>query len=403
MKRKRVDKEIDIPVVLDSSDKKTPTNTEIQFAMERYRVFARSLFGDDYEVGAIKINTGKEDPSKITMLRVQKEFILAQKARGNSKETIKAYETNFNRLYDFLGFQYAKQSKEVLEDILDNPEKYQSSRTIGASLPVIVFELPNFMAFYQDYLANICKVSPHTVVSSIRHIKAIIYFTQERGWVREYGIKIKELKPEIKDTFTQYELNLLGKKPKLRSDNFVEYRTWVMIQYLSATGNRIGSVLALNVSDIDFENGTIRINLTKNNEPKLMPLIYDVRRVLLDYIMKCRTDDDRTILYNEPLFCSQDGLRLTYNGARDAFKDYFRSRGVSWEGFHKFRHSYAANWIRDGGNPFMLKEQLGHSSLAMTNRYANIYGMATKKEAEEHSLTNKFPKRARGKRIRIKD
>ena len=260
MKRKRVDKEIDIPVVLDSSDKKTPTNTEIQFAMERYRVFARSLFGDDYEVGAIKINTGKEDPSKITMLRVQKEFILAQKARGNSKETIKAYETNFNRLYDFLGFQYAKQSKEVLEDILDNPEKYQSSRTIGASLPVIVFELPNFMAFYQDYLANICKVSPHTVVSSIRHIKAIIYFTQERGWVREYGIKIKELKPEIKDTFTQYELNLLGKKPKLRSDNFVEYRTWVMIQYLSSTGNRIGSVLALDVKDIDFENGIVYRN-----------------------------------------------------------------------------------------------------------------------------------------------
>ena len=50
----------------------------------------------------------------------------------------------------------------------------------------------------------------------------------------------------------------------------------------------------------------------------------------------------------------------------------------------------------------MLKEQLGHSSLAMTNRYANIYGMATKKEAEEHSLTNQFPRRGTGKRIKNK-
>lgn len=403
MKRKRVDKEVEIPVILDTSDKNPPSNTDIKFSMERYRVFARSLFGDDYQVGAIKINKGKEDPSKITMLMVQREFILSQKAKGNSKETIRAYETNFNRLYDFLGFQYAKQGKDVREHIMDNPDKYGSARTIGASLPVLVFELPNFMAFYQDYLANVVKVSPHTVVSSIRHIKAIIYFTQERGWVREYGIKVKELKPEIKDTFIQAELTRLGKKPKIRTDNFVEYRTWVMVQYLSATGNRIGSVLALNVSDIDFENGTIRINITKNNEPKLMPLIYDVRKVLLDFIMRCRTDDDNNILYNEPLFCTQDGIRLTYNGARDAFKDYFEARDVEWCGFHKFRHSYAANWIRDGGNPFMLKEQLGHSSLAMTNRYANIYGMATKKEAEEHSLTNKFPKRARGKRIRIKE
>ncbi len=402
MRKKKVTEAKEIPVIVDKSEPKMPTNQEIKDSMERYRVFARSLFGDDYEIGAIKIKKGQPDPKKITMFRVQSEFILAQKARGNSEQTLKAYLTNFNRLYDFLGFQYVKQSPEVLEEVADNIEKYGSAREIGASMPVLVFEIPNFMAHYQDYLTNVRNISPQTVLSSVRHIKAIIYFTQEQGWVRDYGIKIKEIKPEIKDTFSQMELAKLGKKPKIRADNFVEYRTWVMIQYLSSTGNRIGSVLALDVKDIDFEQGTIRINTTKNNEPKLMPLIYDVRKVLNEYIHKTRTNDDGDILYNEPLFCTLDSERLTYDGARDAFRDYFEARGVYWEGFHKFRHSYAANWIRDGGNPFMLKEQLGHSSLAMTNRYANIYGMATKKEAEEHSLTNKFPKKRSGKRIKNK-
>lgn len=41
----------------------------------------------------------------------------------------------------------------------------------------------------------------------------------------------------------------------------------------------------------------------------------------------------------------------------------------------------------------MLREQLGHTSLAMTNRYANLYGMATRKEAEEHSLINQMPQK----------
>lgn len=372
--------------------------------MERYRVFARSLFGEDYEVGAVKLKKGQPDPKKITMLKVQYEFILSQKARGNSEATIKSYIKNFNRIYDFLGFQYVKQNNAILNDVLENTEKYGNPREIGASMPVLVFEIPNFMAFYQDYLNNVLQVSPQTALSSVRHVKAIIYYTQEQGWVRDYGIKIKELKPEIKNVFSQNELDKLGKKPKLRSDNYVEYRTWVMIQYLSATGNRIGSVLALNVSDIDFENNTIRVNVTKNNEPKLMPLIYSLRKILNEYIYRCRTDNDGVILYNEPLFCNaMDGTRLTYDGIRESFKDYFEERGVLWEGFHKFRHSYAANWIRDGGNPFMLKEQLGHSSLAMTNRYANIYGMATKKEAEEHSLTNRLPKKGTGKRIIIKD
>lgn len=402
MRKKKVTETTEIPVIVDKTEPKVQTNAELQASMERYRVFGRSLFGDDFEVGAVKLNKGQVDPRKITLLKVQYEFILSQKARGNSEQTIKSYLKNFNRIYDFVAFQYLKSSKEILEDVLENVDKYDSARQIGASLPVLVFELPNFMAYYQDYLTNVLHVSPQTVLSSVRHVKAIIYFTQEQGWVREYGIKIKELKPEIKSTFTKEELVRISKKPKLREDNFVEYRTWVMIQYLSATGNRIGSVLALNVGDIDFENNTIRINITKNNEPKLMPLIYDVRKVLNEYIYKARTNKAGDILINEPLFSTANGERLTYEGARDAFKDYFAARGVLWEGFHKFRHSYAANWIRDGGNPFMLKEQLGHSSLAMTNRYANIYGMATKKEAEEHSLTNQFPKKNRGTRIKLK-
>ena len=400
--RKKITRVSDLPVIIDDGEVKVPTQEEIKEGMERYRVFARSLFGNDYEVGAIKLKKGQPDPKKITMLRVQYEFVLNQKARGNSEATIKSYIKNFNRIYDFLGQQYLKQSSEILNEVLDNIEKYGNARELGASMPVLVFEIPNFMAFFQDYLSNVLQLSPQTVLSAVRHVKAIIYFTQEQGWVRDFGIKIKEVKPEIKNVFSQNELDKISKKPKLREDNFVEYRTWVMIQYLSATGNRIGSVLALNVSDIDFENNTIRINITKNNQPKLMPLIYSIRKVLNEYIYRCRTDNNGDILYNEPLFSTIEGERLTYDGARGAFQDYFEARGVLWEGFHKFRHSYAANWIRDGGNPFMLKEQLGHSSLAMTNRYANIYGMATKKEAEEHSLTNRFHKKGNGKRITVK-
>ncbi|MBO5064484.1 MAG: site-specific integrase, partial [Campylobacter sp.] len=290
----------------------------------------------------------------------------------------------------------------VIDYTLEHNEDFGTMRDIGASMPVTVFNLPNFIAFFNDYLSKVRHASPQTVLSAVRHLKAIIYFTQEQGWVDKYNIKIKELKPEIKSTFTADEIYRMGKKPKITEDNFVEYRTWVMIRYLSATGNRVSSMLALNVNDINFEDDTIRINTTKNNNPKLMPLPYELKKDLLQYIYKSRTDKDGNILYREPLFSTMWGERLTYDGARAAFMDYFEARKIRWEGFHKFRHSYAANWIKDGGNPFMLKEYLGHSSLAMTNRYANIYGMATRKEAEEHSLINKFPKRHNNKKIRNK-
>lgn len=397
-RRKKVEKEVDIPFSIE--DTKLETNDEITSALEKYNGFARSLFGNDYEVGKVKIKRGQQDPLKISMLKVSKEFQLAQIAKGNSEATIKTYQKHFNWIYEFLGFNYLMQGKDVVEDAV--ARELGTSREIGASMPVIVLELDNIVAYYIRYLKKQRNLSQQTVISALRHFRAIVYFTQDKGWVKQYNIKIKEIPPDPKTEFTDEELKKIGRKPKLTEDNIAEYRCYVMIKYLIATGNRISSVLALNVGDIDFEKGTIRVVVQKNKQPRVMPLNYDLRHILREWIYRCRSDADGMPLYEEPLFCNRTGGRLTYDGASDAMEDYFMHRGVEWSGFHKFRYSYATHWIRDGGNPLLLKEQLGHSSLTMTNRYVLMTGTATREEAEQHSLIKKVPEKTGRKAIKIK-
>lgn len=374
-------------------EKSVDNPTTIHDAMQLYGGFRRSLFGDNDVVGTVKITRGRANPAKVTMQQLQNDFILEQKSRHNSPQTIRAYNTNFDRIFDFLGQEYINQSDAHKTDVERNKEYYGGVREIGASMSVLALGIENFTAYYQEYLSSVRLLSEQTVISAMRHLRAIVYFAQQQKLIPDYDIKVRDIQPEIKPTFTPLELARLSKKPK--KENFVEYRSWVMIQYLSATGNRISSMLALNVKDLEFEDNCIVVNIQKNRTPKRMPMQYQLKKILKEFIYYYRTDEETgTPKYNEPLFCTRFGDRLSYTSARDRMQEYFEARNVSWEGFHKFRHSYASNWIKDGGNPFMLREQLGHTSLAMTNRYANLYGMSTRKEAEEHSLINKFPNKS---------
>lgn len=87
MTRKKVTETSNIPVVTEAP--KAETNNEIATSMEKYSVFARSIFGDDYQVGVIKVKRGQPDPKTITMLKVEKEFIIAQKGRHNSEKQLR--------------------------------------------------------------------------------------------------------------------------------------------------------------------------------------------------------------------------------------------------------------------------------------------------------------------------
>jgi integrase len=72
-------------------------------------------------------------------------------------------------------------------------------------------------------------------------------------------------------------------------------------------------------------------------------------------------------------FGQDDGRLWAPSAFTSAYRDLLRRRKISNVRFHNFRHSHATQLLRDGENPKVVSERLGHSRVAFTlDRYGHV-------------------------------
>lgn len=148
----------------------------------------------------------------------------------------------------------------------------------------------------------------------------------------------------------------------------------------SATGLRCGELFALRVDDIDLEAGAIRVDESvdqrtftigpcKNAAAYRTVVLADPEgrealRMLRQYL------GDGPLDPNALVFHSRNGsaLRET-NVLHDGLHPALKVLGLPKAGMHAFRHGCNRRWKLAGTNPAVIRQQMGHSSVAMTARY----------------------------------
>lgn len=191
-------------------------------------------------------------------------------------------------------------------------------------------------------------------------------------------IKIRLLKKEeiIKEIYTCDDIQRLIRKPKTK--NFNQIKIWALICFLVGTGCRLGTALEVKVEDIDFESGYVILRHMKNRKQQLYPLTKGLLLVLRQYVV---------IRGNTGyLFCNQYGKKADFRTTQKQIADYNHAHGVNKTSAHLFRRTFAANYIRSGGDIYRLSRLLNHSTMEMSAYYARIYGADLKYNLEELSL-----------------
>lgn len=176
-------------------------------------------------------------------------------------------------------------------------------------------------------------------------------------------LKVPRLKEEqrILPTFSNTDIQKIVKwKPK----GFFQTRLHVLMLLLADTGCRSGEALTLRWPDVDFDNMLLKLQ-GKGAKDRLVPFSFELRRHLYRW---------RQLNKWDLVFPTWQGLHMGRRNELRGVKRLCKRLGIVAPArtIHAFRHTFAVNYLRCGGSVFHLQKVLGHSSLEMTRRYANL-------------------------------
>lgn len=139
-------------------------------------------------------------------------------------------------------------------------------------------------------------------------------------------------------------------------------RDRAIVLLLLDTGIRASELCGIRIKDIKPNGIYVR---GKGAKDRIVPLSEPTRSVLLDHLGN-RKDPE------EFVFKTEQGHDLTRDALRLIIRRIGDRAGVTDAHPHRFRHTFAITFLRNGGDPFTLQMILGHETLDMVRRYLAI-------------------------------
>lgn len=280
------------------------------------------------------------------MKRLLKMYTDDLKLRNYSEKTIKSYRNANLRFIDYL-------SNEEISDIED----------------ITPMQIKLYIHSIQG--------KPSYVNATIKRLRAWFTWLMEEELIDTNPMKKVKLLRENKtiiNTFSDEEAKAMI--DAYDGNDILSVRNKTIIATLFGTGIRCSELLELKLEDIKVDYLLIRN--TKNKRDRVVPLHSQLRKQLNRYLRA------RKGFNSEYIFMSKNDLQLTV----EAIERVVERCGVIAKvnpnircSPHTLRHFFCQHQLRNGINIYSLSRVMGHSNIAITNRY--LEGITNQQIIEE--------------------
>ncbi len=263
--------------------------------------------------------------------------------RGLSKNTLGAYRADLMTL----GRGLSKQNKSI--DMADKADllEFIANRVEGGAKPrSTARQLSSFRRFFRYIMREGMRDSDPTA-----------------------DIEMPRIGRSLPKTLTEEEVDALLSAPN--TDEPLGHRDRAMLELLYATGLRVSELINLKQSQINFNQGVLRI-VGKGDRERLIPLGDESQRWLKDFIDGPRMEIllERQTDY---LFPTRRGDRMTRQAFWHIIKRYAEKSGIRKKlSPHSLRHAFATHLLNHGADLRVVQLLLGHSDLSTTQIYTHV-------------------------------
>ena len=290
-------------------------------------------------LGKYNINEKSEEISPIldggVNENIIKIFKVSKKVEGVANSSLKKYEFDLLKLFEFLDKDYDKITTNDIRKFLleyQNIGKRKSNTTMNNMQK-------SFSSFY-----TWCQKEGYINLSPMNRISSI-----KKDTVKERGYTIEEM-----------EEMLYVCRNSLRDQ--------AILYTLYSTGCRVQELCNINIQDIDWQNQNIHIIYGKGGNCRHVPIDGRCRSILKRYILEYRNTINSSC---DALFVNIKGEhnRLTTNGVRYLLSKISNIAGVNHAHPHRYRVTRITNLLKKGMNIQEVQVIAGHKNINTTSEY----------------------------------
>ena len=144
-------------------------------------------------------------------------------------------------------------------------------------------------------------------------------------------------------------------------------RNRAIILLMLDTGVRASELCDLKIEDVDNRNNRIFVRQGKGMKERMLPFSPRTGQMIWRYLAtRENTQPD------DPLFVGRLNRPITRTKLAEMFRGIGSRAGVKNVHPHRFRHTFAIQYLRNGGNAYTLQHMLGHSTFETVKIYLKL-------------------------------